>query len=201
MIAGLVTNSSQLDDGSCTSNLQVGSDITAAATATPTFVVTGDGGLSSYAISIDGKSLGTYFSTGRGVVCIPAGTRIPDGQHVLTGTELAPHSGAAVAPLTFTVDTVPPPPPSGPLLADYADSGVKGDGITKYPAVTLIGTAPVKTPIQILANGQMGLGGATAEADGTWSATTVSLRDGTYAINALHSTARATGARSRPRCA
>jgi hypothetical protein len=42
------TNTIELDDGSCGHILRVGSDATASSSATPTFLLYGNGGLSSY---------------------------------------------------------------------------------------------------------------------------------------------------------
>ena len=117
------TNVVNLDDGTCGQNLQVGSDKTASRSATPSFLLWGDGGLSSYSISIDGLPLGTFNSDGFANVCICTVVPLVDGPHVLTATELAPHPTLTVAPLNFTVDTVPPPPPSPPVVSGYSDSG------------------------------------------------------------------------------
>src|SRR5262249_38671403 len=48
------TNVAQLDDGTCGRNLQIGSDKTSSSTATPQFLLWGDGGASRYDIFIDG---------------------------------------------------------------------------------------------------------------------------------------------------
>ena len=93
--------------------LQVGSDPTASSSATPSFFLKGDGGLSSYVISIDGIELGTFSSTGRAIVCIKVTRPLADGPHLLTGVELRPHPTYVVAPFAFSVDTVPPAPAVG----------------------------------------------------------------------------------------
>src|SRR5262245_24042198 len=66
------TNAIQLDPGTCGQMLKFGSDPTASSSARPTFLLSGDGGLSSYAASIDGTPIGTFSSDGRAVVCIAA---------------------------------------------------------------------------------------------------------------------------------
>ena len=144
------TNQAELDQGICGTNLQIGSDTAASSTAKPTFLLWGDGGLSSYTISIDGNPIGTLDSTGRGHVCIAVLVPLADGAHVLTGTELAPHAGSAVIPFSFTVDTVPPPSPSQPVLSGYTDSGVEGDGVTRYRQLNFTGTAGANLPMQLL---------------------------------------------------
>jgi hypothetical protein len=181
--AAWTTNVVTLDDGTCGTNLQVGSDRTASSSATPSFFLRGDGGLSSYAVSIDGSPIGTFNSAGNAVVCIEAPAPLGDGPHVLTGTELKPHGGWVVTPLAFTVDTVPPAPPSEPVLSAYKDSGALGDGITKHRSVNVTGTAGPSEPVQVVSNGVV-VGGAKSDAAGNWSATTVTFLDGAYTLEA-----------------
>ena len=168
------TNVVNLDDGTCGQNLQMGSDKTASRSATPSFLLWGDGGLSSYAISIDGLPLGTFNSDGFANVCITTIVPLVDGAHVLTATELAPHPTLTVAPFNFTVDTVPPPPPSPPVVSGYSDSGVLGDGITRFRNVNFTGTSAPNMSIQLF-SGPTVYGGARADGAGFWSATTTPL--------------------------
>ena len=51
-----ITNSIALDPGLCGTSLQLGSDRTASRSATPTFMLQGDGGAASYAVSALWKS-------------------------------------------------------------------------------------------------------------------------------------------------
>src|SRR5262245_61070680 len=106
------TNVVQLDDGTCGKNLQIGSDKTASSSATPQFLLWGDGGASSYQMFIDGTSIGTFSSDGWGNVCVYTTVPISDGPHTLTGNELSPHNTYTVTPLSFSVDTVPPSTPT-----------------------------------------------------------------------------------------
>ena len=46
-----------------------------------------------------------------------------------------------VAPLGFTVDTVPPRAPPAPALSRYSDSGAVGDGFTTYRNLNFTGTS------------------------------------------------------------
>src|SRR3954454_366233 len=82
--AAWTTNLVQLDNGTCGTKLQVGSDHTASASPLPTFFLQGDGGLSSYAMKIDGWSIGTAYSAGNGVVCVQTLFALGDGAHQLT---------------------------------------------------------------------------------------------------------------------
>src|SRR4029079_10294297 len=63
-------NTAQLDNGTCGRNLQLGSDKTSSSSATPSFVITGDGGLSRYQAFVDGASIGIFASDGFANVCV-----------------------------------------------------------------------------------------------------------------------------------
>ena len=179
------TNSVTLDDGTCGHNLQVGSDDTASGSATPSFFVRGDGGLSSYAMAVDGRAIGTFASAGNGIVCVTVAAALEDGAHVLTGTELAPHAGWAVASMQFSVDTVAPAPPSAPALSDYRDSGIVGDGVTSFRSLNVNGTTRPNQAVQILSGGVSIVGGARSDGNGRWSVSTLTLADGAYTLTAI----------------
>ena len=174
-----ITNSVALDSGMCGRNLQIGSNTNASSVATPTFLLQGNGGLSSYAISIDGRRIGTFRSDGRAVVCITTRNALAEGAHLLTGVELRPSAGQTVR-LRFSVDTVPPKPPSRPVPAGFTRSAT-----APTQSVTLRGTAAPNQPIQILSNGISGIGGAVSDGAGRWLATTVGLSAGTHTITAV----------------
>jgi len=178
------TNLVELDNGTCGANLQIGSDHNASSVARPTFFLRGDGGLSSYAMAIDGQAIGTFYSTGSAIVCVQGPAALADGPHRLTGTELAPHAGWTATPLAFSVDTVAPAPPTPPVLSAYKDSGVVGDGITRFRNVNVTGMAAPNISVQLHSNGSTTLGGARADANGNWSVTTVALTDGSYSLTA-----------------
>src|SRR5262245_56362461 len=67
------TNMVQLDPGACGRLLASGPDKTASSSARPAFLLYGDGGLSSYAMAIDGRPIGTFAANARDEVCIDAG--------------------------------------------------------------------------------------------------------------------------------
>src|SRR5262249_45489387 len=156
------TNVVQLDDGTCGKNLQIGSDKTASSSATPQFLLWGDGGASSYQMFIDGTSIGTFTSDGWGNVCVVATVPLADGPHTLTGNELAPHNTYTVTPLSFSVDTKPPATPSPPAISGYSDSGIPGDHITMYRGVNFTGTSDPNVSVQLY-NGVTGIAGAKAD--------------------------------------
>src|SRR5215475_13582935 len=84
-------NSTQLDYGYCGQNLQLGSDKTASNSATPSFVLSGDGSAATYQIFIDGASVGSFNSDAFGNVCIRTSAALAEGAHVLTGNEVKPN--------------------------------------------------------------------------------------------------------------
>jgi fibronectin type 3 domain-containing protein len=178
------TNTVQLDNGTCGRNLQLGSDLTASSSATPTFYLTGDGGASSYQASIDGTSIGTFNGNTSAVVCINDPLHLSDGAHTLTLKELAPNPGNTIAPFAFTVDTTPPATPSAPLLPSYSDTGVVGDNVTSYISDTLIGTSDPNVPIRVY-NGPTVVGGALASSSGSWLVRTTTLAPGSYSLTAV----------------
>jgi hypothetical protein len=178
-------NTAELDPGTCGQMLKVGSDPTASSSPTPSFLLHGDGGLSSYVISIDGNEIGTFDSTNGAIVCIQTTKVLADGPHVLTGVEIRPHPGHEVTPLHFSVDTVPPARPSRPVISNYTDSGVEGDGVTRHARVNFTGTARPGEPVHVYRDGVTVTAGAMTGADGRWSATTVPLGEGTWSIAAV----------------
>src|SRR5262249_6758860 len=178
-----ITNSIALDPGACGRNLQVGSDRTASTSATPTFMLQGDGGMSSYAIAIDGKAVGTFNSASDALVCIRLSTPLADGPHMVTGTELAPRDGSAE--LAFSIDTTVPSAPTRPRLSPTTDSGRIGDGVTTYGSIRLTGKAGPNQPLQIMRNGVTTVGGAKTGPTGRWTVTTVPIPPGTYSLTAI----------------
>src|SRR3954447_24968193 len=177
------TNVAQLDDGTCGRNLQLGSDKTASSSATPTFLLWGDGGLSSYAAFIDGAPIGTFNSDGFANVCITTSVPLSDGSHLLTANELAPHNTFTMTPFSFSIDTAPPAQPSTPVISSFSDSGFQGDHITRFRNPNFTGFSDPNVSVQLY-NGVTLLGGAKADANGLWSATTSALPDGNYTVTA-----------------
>jgi hypothetical protein len=177
-------NTAQLDDGRCYRDLQLGSDINASSSNKPSFALVGDGGSASYAITIDGRSIGTFNSDAYGKVCITTTTALTDGTHTLAGQELRPKSFYDVAPYTFTVDTVAPPAPSRPALDPVSDTAPTGDNATTKTQVRLDGTSGAGMPIQVY-DGWKVIGGAMADGSGHWSAPTLTLARGTHSVAAV----------------
>src|SRR4051812_20887717 len=181
---GATLNTAQLDNGLCGRNLQLGSDKTSSSSATPSFIIAGDGGLSRYEAFVDGVSVGIAASDGFSNVCVYDTIPLADGMHVLTANELQPHAGLTIVPFNFNVDTVPPAQPSTPVISGFSDSGLLGDHITRFTNPNFSGFADPKVAIQLY-NGQVLLGGAQADVNGAWSATLGNLADGSYVITAV----------------
>ena len=151
--------------------------------ATPDFLLWGDGGLSSYAAFIDGAPIGTFNSDGFANVCITTSVPLADGPHLLTANELRPNSTFTSVPFNFSVDTSPPAQPSTPVISSFSDSGLLGDHITRFRGVNFTGFADPNVSIQLY-SGVTLLGGALANTSGAWSATTSQLADGNYIVTA-----------------
>jgi fibronectin type 3 domain-containing protein len=181
-------NQAQLDNGSCSQNLQTGSDQTASKSATPSFLLTGDGSAASYQMFIDGASIGTFNSAPTGNVCIYTVAPLTDGPHVLTGNELKPNASNTVPAFNFSVDTVAPPAPSGPSLGFTSDTGVKGDNITNLHNFTITGTSATGVGITGVnasyAGGSRYFGGASPSGTGSWSISGSVPSDGVYVFQA-----------------
>ncbi len=176
-------NQAQLDDGTCGHHLQIGSDPTASSSATPWFLLYGDGTRASYNISIDGAPIGTFTVQDLfGDVCVHSTLPLSEGTHRLTGNEISPNSAGTVTPFNFSVDTVAPPAPSTPVIASFSDSGIKGDNTTMFPNPTLTGTTVPGLGVVLYDNGAAGIGGASSDSTGLWSARTTNLPDGIHPI-------------------
>jgi hypothetical protein len=181
--AGLDLNHAILDDGTCGKVLQLGSDVTASRSNTPSFLLAGDGALSSYSMAIDGVSIGTFNSNRYSQVCVLDTKVLSDGSHQLTGRELSPHSNAITA-FSFKVDTVPPPAPTGLRLDAASDSGVLGDNITTATNLRIDGLSSAGLPIHLL-EGAVLRGGTVADSTGHWSVTTTALAAGVHTFTAV----------------
>ncbi len=194
-VGAYALNAIQLDNGTCGQHLQIGSNITASSVHTPSFLLNGDGGLSSYRASIDGSTIGTFNSNGVGQVCIYDTETLTDGSHQLTVSELAPNPSNIVNPFNFTVDTTPLAAPSQPSLDPVSDSGIKGDDITNFTSPRLDGTSVPDVPIRIIEGGRL-VGGALAGPTGYWTAITDPLVSGINELAAA--TVNEAGVQSAP---
>ncbi len=170
-----------------------GSDRTAANSSTPFFDLDGDGNRSTYAVSIDGTSIGSFSSDTFANVCIKTTTALADGAHTLTATETAPNASNQIPPYPFTVDTIAPVAPSKPTLASYSDCPFTvhppdprcSDNVTDYTNPALIGTASSDSKtVQLSFTPPDGTGGG-AVSSGAWTVKPTPLKAGTsYTVTA-----------------
>ena len=111
---------------------------------------------------------------------------LDDGSHSLTTTvtDAAGNTGAASAPLAFTVDTVAPDAATGLVVSDDvgAEQGNLASGDTTDDSTpTLSGTAEANGIVSVY-DGDTLLGTATADASGSWSFTTEALSNGLHSL-------------------
>ncbi len=173
-----VTNESQLDNGTCGRNLQIGKP-GFCPVSDPTVLLWGDGGASVYTATVDGKALpDTFTSDGYGNVCINM-EGLADGDHVLQPTEIRPNPGKPCPAFHFTIDTHVPAAPSMPELVTWKDSAPVGDHITMFNNPTFTGTAEPGNNVQIF-SGPTGVAGGLTDSAGSYLASANPLRDGAY---------------------
>ncbi len=117
-------------------------------------------------------------------------TTLADGSHSLTATETdaAGTTSAASAALVLTIDTVPPPQPSGLALDPSTDSGTLGDDITNVAQPKIDGHGIAGDTVT-LSDGSTVVGTGTVAAAGTWRITTTTLADGSHSLTATETDA------------
>src|SRR5262245_33401972 len=102
----------------------------------------------------------------------------PDGTDLLINIEQVQFSD------TLVMLGGSPPVISAPTISSYStDSGIVGDGITNDNTLTLTGTAPANSTVNVYDGGTL-LGTATANVSGTWTFTTGALSDATHSFTA-----------------
>ena len=180
------TNTAQLDNGTCGRNLQLGSDKTASSSATPSFFIAGDGGLSTYQAFIDGASIGTFASDGFANVCIYDTIPLADGPHVADrATSSRPHASLTVTPFNFSVDTVPPAQPSTPVISGFSDSGLPGRPHHEVPQRRTSPASPTRTSRSSSTTAVTLLGGAQGRRHRRLVGDDSQLADGNYIVTAV----------------
>lgn len=151
---------------------------------TPTFSGTAEAG-STVTLYEGSTVLGTAVATG-GVWSITSST-LATGTHALTvkTTDAAGNVSAASSALTLTVDTAAAAP-TGLALASGSDSGVTGDGITRFATPTVSGSGEAFAAITLYdTDGTTVIGTTTAGANGAWSiVVNATLSDGAHTLKA-----------------
>jgi hypothetical protein len=179
------TNTTELDNGVCGQGLQIGSDPTASSSATPSFMIWAAGSPTTYAMKVDGVSIGSSVPAGNSWNdCIKATVALANGAHVLTGIEtVGPTAGAAVTPFNFSVDTVPPSTPTNLRLSSSSDSGVIGDNVTTFTTVTVLASVDPKFGTSFFEGSKM-VGVATDDANGIVAAAVGPFSLGAHTVTA-----------------
>ena len=117
---------------------------------------------------------------------------LASGAHSFTAkdTDAAGNTGAASSSVNMTLN-VP-----APTIASFStDSGTVGDDITNDNTLTLTGTAPTSSTVNVY-DGATLLGTATANSSGAWSFTTATLANGTHSFTATDTVSGTTSAAS-----
>ncbi|WP_238178691.1 Ig-like domain-containing protein [Methylobacterium oxalidis] len=145
------------------------------ADATPAITGTGEPG-ATVTLLDGGTAVGTGTVAGDGTFTVSPTSPLGQGPHNLTVqlTDAAGNVGAASAPVSVVVDTLPP---AAPVITTAA--GTTGDSTP-----TIAGTAEPGATVAILSNGTQ-IGAATADAQGNFSFTPgTALPDGSYTFTA-----------------
>jgi RHS repeat-associated protein len=149
--------------------------------ATPTLVGTAEAN-STVTLYDGGSSVATGSADGSGAWSITTSS-LADGAHSFTAkaTDAAQNTSPASSPLSVTVDTTAPSPPSTPDLVSASDSGASSaDDVTSDVTPTLTGTAEANATVTVSADGvPVGNGSSVA---GTWTITTATLSDGARSL-------------------
>ena len=150
----------------------------------PTFTGTGEDGAT--VTLLDGSTtIGTGIVSA-GTWSITASTTLTEGGNTITAsqTDVAGNTSTASGPLSVTLDTTPPAPPSAPVLTPGSDSGASNsDDITNVGLPTFTGTGENGATVTLLDNTTtIGTGIVSA---GTWSITaSTTLTEGGNTITA-----------------
>ena len=162
--------------------------------ASPANVVTlnGTAEANSKVTVFDGTTqLGTATANGSGAWTYTTAA-LASGAHSLSAkaTDAAGNTGAASSSVNMTF-TIP-----APTIASFStDSGTAGDGITNDNTLTLTGTAPASSTVNLF-DGATSIGTTTANASGAWSYTTAALTNATHSFTATDTVSGTTSAAS-----
>ncbi len=153
-------------------------------------MLTGAAAAGTFIELFDGTNLVGTTTTATGGLMVVSWTitssTLSDGVHTLAarGTDAAGNVGALSAPLTITIDTIPPATPSTPDLDPASDSGDSNtDNLTGVVTPKFNGTADPGVTVQLV-EGATILGTGTADASGNWSITSSMLSSGVHNIAA-----------------
>ena len=172
------------------------SQLKAGETTTVTFVFSEDPGTSFGLddITVTNGSVSGLLGTGltRTVTFTPA-PGVDGGVATIAAegyTDAAGNAGGKGAAVSIGVDTVAPPAPGAPVLKADSDSGILGDGITKFANVVIEGTALANALVTLYdGTATQSIGSVRADASGKWSIALANLGVGTHALSTTQSDA------------
>jgi large repetitive protein len=139
---------------------------------------------STVIFSEDSKTLGSGTTDGTGAFTfLPMG--LAQGANTITATETdGTGTNTGSTALSFTLDTIPPDPPSGLALTSASDSGIVDDDITNVGLPVITGTGEAGDIVTLL-DGATAIGSGTVAALGDWAITaTTPLTEGANALTA-----------------
>jgi VCBS repeat-containing protein len=196
--SGTVTNTIELDNVAPAAPVitgftdQTGTSATQTSDTTPTLTGTAGAG-ETVRVYLAGSQIGTTVADGNGNWSVTT-SALPEGYHSITARALddAGNLGASSNSQIVWVDTTPP---AAPTIDSWgSDTGTVGDDITDDNTITLSGTRPVATLVNIYDNGV--LLGTVPMTGTTWSFTTAVLPDGghSFTVTALDGAANESAA-------
>ncbi|MCE9650505.1 MAG: hypothetical protein K8R18_12860 [Parvibaculum sp.] len=151
-------------------------------TSDTTLTLSGTGESGARITILDGTTeLGTA-TVNNGTWSFTTGVLV-EGEHsfTATATDAAGNTGVASAAYAVTLDTTLP---SVPVVTGYSnDTGVAGDGTTSDNTPTFTGTADAGSTVNIYWGGNV-IASGIADETGHWSATSSTLIDGYYSLEA-----------------
>ena len=156
--------------------------------ALPVLVGSGEAG-ATVDIFDDGVLLGSAHVLGDGTWRFQASS-IRSGTHLITLKQTDMAGNVSILTQAYTL-TVNPMQLAVPALAEGSDSGVVGDGATRFTAPTFEGLGASAFAVLDIYDGAVKLGQTSALSDGSWRFTTTNLANGDHRIVAkeLDSTA------------
>ena len=108
---------------------------------------------------------------------------LPEGYHYLTARAVD-DAGNQSAESNIQVVWVDTTPPAAATIDSWgSDTGTVGDGVTDDNTITLSGTRPTSTLVEVYDNGT--LLGTVVNGSGTWSFTTAALPDGEHSFTVV----------------
>ena len=153
---------------------------------TPVITGSAEANATVYLYDSDGTTLlGTALANGSGAWSITS-SALSDGVHTLNVKQhdAAGNVSATSSTLVLRIDSGAPAAAAAPQLAAASDSGVAGDGMTKFATPTITGTAEAYASVTLYdSDGSTVLGSGQADGNGIWNIVSSSLADGKHTLS------------------